>query len=464
MLPGDMARALREELEKGLEDRIVFLYDLPFAGGEVCNLSVYRNELYAFISLAGEIWKTSDGKEWTRLYQYPTAAANGARTTCWACTVFSADRKLYYGGIRFSDAKGIILRTDGETVEESAVIPPALGGDAEVYAICEFNGRLYIGTGEGRVLRSSDGENFTEVLNIGVSTSPELFAFGGYIYAVSTATPGTVYRSSSGDPGTWSSVATIPLTSTQALRSHNPRLVYAGKAYLASNDLEDYLRVVSTPDGVNWSEEFTLPVKRGNQDGRIAGRVKACGDYLFLTSMHYGGSAALNNRGGQLWVYDGYMWTRLLTLPCGIGDVELFKGRLYVGTAWSPQRQYISLDKQYEYVMIRALSLSLPPPPPRQAYFKGTDGTVWNNASISAGDTTYGVICAGYGKKSIYFLSSVAGVLTVQVREPGGDWRNYDSIKVNANELTPYIITGDFEAFRLTFDTAATVTAWYVLG
>jgi len=98
-----------------------------------------------------------------------------------------------------------------------------------------------------------------------------------------------------------------------------------------------------------------------------------------------------------------------------------------------------------------------------EAHFEGTDGTVWNNASIDAGDDTKLVRIKKYTKKTVYFLSDTAGTLTIQVADPDGTRRTYDTVSIDADTLETYIISGVMRMIALKFDSAATVTAWYSL-
>jgi len=94
-------------------------------------------------------------------------------------------------------------------------------------------------------------------------------------------------------------------------------------------------------------------------------------------------------------------------------------------------------------------------------YFKNGDVGRWNDVSIDAGDTTYGIPTLGYGDISIKFLSDTAGTLTVQILAPDWSWKDYDTVSASADELETYNITGRTRGVRLKFDTAATVSAWY---
>jgi len=98
----------------------------------------------------------------------------------------------------------------------------------------------------------------------------------------------------------------------------------------------------------------------------------------------------------------------------------------------------------------------------RKKFFTETDGTVWNDASISGGDETKLELIRGYEKKTVYFLSDTAGTLTIQIVDPDGARKTYDTVSISANTLEPYPISPGVavEKVALKFDTAATVSAW----
>lgn len=85
----------------------------------------------------------------------------------------------------------------------------------------------------------------------------------------------------------------------------------------------------------------------------------------------------------------------------------------------------------------------------------------WNNRTISAGDTTWEVYAGGYTERTIYFLSDSVGTLTIEIKEPDGDWRTYGTADISANTLEEYSPTGEIEFLRISFDADATVTAWF---
>jgi len=105
--------------------------------------------------------------------------------------------------------------------------------------------------------------------------------------------------------------------------------------------------------------------------------------------------------------------------------------------------------------------------PPISKYFQDDAGVFpdWNALAIGGGDVTLGVDVMHCGNKTIYFISDVNGVLTIEVLEPdGATWRTYGTSAVVANTLLPYTMTGQATRVRISFNNAATVSAWITLG
>jgi len=101
---------------------------------------------------------------------------------------------------------------------------------------------------------------------------------------------------------------------------------------------------------------------------------------------------------------------------------------------------------------------------PREGYFKNDARGRWNGVSIDAGESTYGIPTKGYDSITIKFLSDTVGLLDVETQEPDLDWRTLlDDQSISANTLKEINLGGLQRGVRLTFDTAATVSAWYEL-
>jgi len=98
-----------------------------------------------------------------------------------------------------------------------------------------------------------------------------------------------------------------------------------------------------------------------------------------------------------------------------------------------------------------------------EGYFAGPNGW-WNSSGIDAGDSTYGIPTLGYDSITIKFLSDTDGLLDVETQEPDLDWRTLlDDENISADTLKEINLGGLQRGIRLTFDTSATVTAFYRL-
>jgi len=105
--------------------------------------------------------------------------------------------------------------------------------------------------------------------------------------------------------------------------------------------------------------------------------------------------------------------------------------------------------------------------PPSSAYFDDDTAPFpdWNALAIAANDITLGVVVTGYEHKTIYFISDTQGTLTIQVLEPdGATWRALDVLGISVNTLRSYQMEEQTTQVRITFDQAATVSAWITLG
>jgi len=83
----------------------------------------------------------------------------------------------------------------------------------------------------------------------------------------------------------------------------------------------------------------------------------------------------------------------------------------------------------------------------------------WKDKSIDAGDSAaFPLNCLEYEDVTVYFESDTSGTLTIKVDPLGNDdWRTLDTISSTTSE--EYKPTYDFAFLKLSFDTAATVTA-----
>jgi len=143
----------------------------------------------------------------------------------------------------------------------------------------------------------------------------------------------------------------------------------------------------------------------------------------------------------------------LLESMSSITALHPYRGRLFFGVTKEPAEYRFSV---YELDLFTNKGEY----PAFGRYFT-QDGAEWNAKSISANDTTDRVPVGGHPKVTVHAYSDTAGTLTVQVREPDGEWRDYDTMSVSAGGSNSIVITGQASWIRVTFDAAATITCWY---
>jgi hypothetical protein len=193
-----------------------------------------------------------------------------------------------------------------------------------------FNNHLYAGTGgytgSGLLYRTSDGVNWTPVTNDGFGdvdnvAIPCLANFNGYIYACTRTIAGVgaqVWRSNTGDPGSWVQVASGGLGNPDYNRPYG--LIVAGNTLYLTITIRQSLygslgdQIWRTTDGINW----VLDVSNGWGDPNNAfSDYSDKGATVFNDSIYIGTENSVT--GGQI-------WRRLqqLHLPLIVRNLESF--------------------------------------------------------------------------------------------------------------------------------------------
>ena len=126
----------------------------------------------------------------------------------------------------------------------------------------------------------------------------------------------------------------------------------------------------------------------------------------------------------------------------------------------------VALSTRASEAAVAAILAQLQAYLPQSEYF--VDDTApnpdWNGLAIAANDETNPIDVEGYSNKTVYFLSTVAGTLTVEVEEPDGTYRDFDVVGITINILRAYHMPEQATNIKLRFDQIATVTAWLTRG
>jgi len=112
--------------------------------------------------------------------------------------------------------------------------------------------------------------------------------------------------------------------------------------------------------------------------------------------------------------------------------------------------------------LLRQIRDALRKPPRKELFIDAGTEKAWDHLSISAGDKTLPKDVHGYNNVTIVFKSDTAGTLTVEMLSPTGDWMEYNTTDVSADTPKPITPTASLYKVRLSFDTAASVTAFLI--
>ncbi|MBN1392465.1 MAG: DUF11 domain-containing protein, partial [Sedimentisphaerales bacterium] len=146
--------------------------------GQVCSLSVYRGLLYAGTAVgSGKLYRYDGGTTWTNVVDFIDADPNDPINRTWSGfrSMYAWNDLLYTGDIYYD----LIGYYDGNDFTQVA----DLGGSC-IWDFEEYNNYLYASAFEGRVHRSSDGNTWTTILDDPneIDQAWELEAFQGHLY------------------------------------------------------------------------------------------------------------------------------------------------------------------------------------------------------------------------------------------------------------------------------------------
>ncbi|HNS02965.1 MAG TPA: PKD domain-containing protein [Anaerolineae bacterium] len=242
----------------------------------------------------------------------------------------------------------------------SAVMHNAFGDPSNTWFsdLIEFSGQLYVGTENwvcdnpncntrhstgGQVWRSSNGSTWNQVGLAGFGDPTNfvaipLAAFGGHLYigtynydaATNTTYGAQVWRSSTGNAGSWTRVVTAGFDGNINNQGVHRGAVHGGYLYLGTVNPVQGAGVWRSADGVTWQQVNVAGF--GDIRNYRTSKLATFGGYLYAATDHFSGG------GVQVWrcqLCTGSDWTRVVDNGFGNPDTQqsaalvVFDNQLY---------------------------------------------------------------------------------------------------------------------------------------
>jgi hypothetical protein len=219
--------------------------------------------------LGGQIWRSSDGKSWIPVTDYGFGISHDYLSS-WDTTVFKG--KLYVpvncSGAQ-SNCPGVILRSGNGTDWEQI---PLVADPYYLDKLGEFKDMLYATSvnnpdptsSGGQIWRSRSGDkgtwNVVDNLEPGVSSSSSPTEFKGKVYISGYSNTDSVFIWSSADGLTWQTSSlkiTNDLADNWYLRD-GMLTVFQGNLYLSTHNNIEGGAIYRTSDGINWKQVFQV--------------------------------------------------------------------------------------------------------------------------------------------------------------------------------------------------------------
>lgn len=225
----------------------------------------------------------------------------------------------------------------------------------DITKLIEFNGQLYAGTENwvcddpncnnshstgGQVWRSSDGSAWSQVVSVGFGDPTNyvvipLAVFGGQLYAgvynwdvAGNTTHGAqLWRSSTGNTGAWTRVATAGFDGDTDNQGAHSAAVYGGYLYVGTYNWADGTELWRSADGTTWQQVNSNGF--GDTRNYRIGRLAAFSGYLYAATDYASGG------GVQIWrcqLCNGSDWARVVDNGFGNPDTRSSAALLVFGS------------------------------------------------------------------------------------------------------------------------------------
>ncbi len=248
--------------------------------------------------------------------------------------------QLYAGTTDWNNLNAIYRSSDGKTWEQVK----DLGYRGSVIDMTVFNGQLYASTGWGvdntaaRVYRTSDGITWNEVVSAGFGNTDKHLPWISWRsfrtksmsqWRTSDSSPNgvSIWRSDSGDAGSWTAVVTDGKGDTNN-HEISAMIEYNGYLYAGIGNIVTGTRIWRTSDGITWNQV--------NTDGFGDARNIETITFALYKGNLYAGIWTNQVSNGQIWrSSNGTTWNPVIT--DGFGDpnkpdilgLYVFENRLY---------------------------------------------------------------------------------------------------------------------------------------
>jgi photosystem II stability/assembly factor-like uncharacterized protein len=261
--------------------------------------SLFAGGIYRFVTRATDI-------------QTPDWVLQGNTTNAGSVMALeSFNGKLYAGTANWVSGNGQVWRMD-----EDKWLPVSMAGmeqacDGKNPAISDlevFKGKLYAsmtwGTCGNQIWRTDNGTEWTKVADSPAHIPAWLLrVFNNELYTIGASPTIEIWRSSSGDPGSWENLVDDSFGDPNNDYSWSAT-IYNGALYVGTNNPITGSQVWRSFNGEQWE-----PV---NQDG-----FGDANNFAVYSMVSWRGTllaGTLNkNAGGQIWKYEGTSWSRVLS-------------------------------------------------------------------------------------------------------------------------------------------------------
>jgi hypothetical protein len=255
--------------------------------------------------------------------------------------------QLYAGAANWAGGGTIWRTSDGRNwsrASEPGFSATYIQGNNAILDMIEFNGNLYASTGwggiGGQIWRSRNGTAWTQVVDNGFG-DPENFAiavfttYNGMLYASTQAgtTHGTeIWRSRTGGNGSWTRVVSNGFDNNLANTIVTGYGAFNGYLYAITENTSEGTEIWRTKDGTKWTQ--------ANING-FGDRNNTLGRGLVVYKGNLYASTVNNFTGGQIWrTANGTTWRQVI--GNGFGDPNnagmlpyVFGNELYASTGSS---------------------------------------------------------------------------------------------------------------------------------